>query len=82
MSGLPDSRHDLGSLRPSRWTDRPETVHRARLEVARRSTTAEDCGELLSMLGLGFSEEEVAAFKRAAVSDTVIQAVSETGDLQ
>jgi hypothetical protein len=28
------------------------------------------------------SAEEVAAFKRDAVSDTVIQAVSETGDLQ
>jgi hypothetical protein len=82
VSDLPDSRHDLGSVRPSRWTDQPDVKRRARLEVARRATGVEDCRRLLSMLGLAHSAEEVAAFKRSAVNDTVIQAVDETGDLQ
>jgi hypothetical protein len=82
VSDLPDSRHDLGSIRPSRWMNEADVIRRARREVSRRATTAEDCDLLLSMLGLAHSAEEVAAFKRAAVGDTVIQAVGETGDLQ
>lgn len=78
MSGLPDSRHDLGSIRPSRWMDEADVKRRARREVARRSATVEDCGELLSMFGLSFTAEEVAAFKRTGTDDTVIQAVTPT----
>lgn len=61
----------------------PEGVRRcARVSTAGRSLGVEDCRVLLDMLGLDFSDEEVAAFERRAVNDTVIQAVDETGDLQ
>lgn len=82
MSDLPDSRHDLGSVQASRWTDQPEVIRLARLGVSARATDAEDCERLLSMLGLDFTAEEVAAFKRDAIKDTVIYAVGETGELR
>lgn len=59
MSDLPDSRHDLGSVQASRWTDQPEVIRLARLGVSGRATDAEDCERLLSMLGLGFTAEEI-----------------------
>lgn len=78
MSDLPDSRHGLGSARPSRWVDQPDVKLRASLFVASNAKDAGDCELLLSMLGLAHSAEEVAAVKHAAVSDTVIQAQEAT----
>lgn len=55
-----DSRHDLGSVRPSRWVDQPAVRHRACLFVAAKADDAEDCRELLAMLGLTPTLEERA----------------------
>jgi hypothetical protein len=41
-----------------------EQVHRARLAVARGSTSAEDCRELLDMLGLIPAEDGVPPVRR------------------
>lgn len=53
-----DSRHDLGSVRPSRWVDQPDVRRRVRLFVASHATGVEDCRELLAMLGLGPTTED------------------------
>lgn len=60
MSDLPDSRHGLGSARPSRWVDPADVKRRASLFVASNARDAGDCELLLSMLGLGFTAEEIA----------------------
>lgn len=61
-----DSRHDLGSVRPSRWVDQPALRRRVRLFVARHATGVEDCRDLLGALGLGPTPEEIAD-RRVAV---------------
>lgn len=61
-----DSRHDLGSVRPSRWVDQPAVRHQARLFVAARASDVEDRRLLLDALGLGPTPEEIAD-RRVAV---------------
>jgi hypothetical protein len=61
-----NSRHDLGSVRPSRWVDQPDVRRRVRLFVASHATGVEDCRDLLGALGLGPTPEEIAD-RRAAV---------------
>jgi hypothetical protein len=60
-----DSRHDLGSVRPSRWVDQPDVRRRVRLSVAAKSTGVEDCRDLLGALGLGPTPEEIADWRAA-----------------
>lgn len=61
-----DSRHDLGSAKPSQWVDQASMRGRARRFVAARAVDAEDCRDLLGALGLGPTPEEIAD-RRAAV---------------
>jgi hypothetical protein len=61
-----DSRHDLGSVRPSRWVDPLDVRLRVCLSVASHATGVEDCRDLLGALGLGPTPEEIAD-RRAVV---------------
>lgn len=62
MGDFVDHGGGLGSSRPSKWTDQPDVRRRARLFVAANAVDAEDCAELLSILGLEHSPEEVAGW--------------------
>lgn len=75
-----DSRHDLGSIRPSRWTDQPAIRRRAQLFVAAHATDVDDCRVLLDMLGLTPTAVEVANRHATQDQDSPVRPASVHGD--
>lgn len=70
---------DKTSLRPASIVHpQPHEVERARRFVASQASGVDDCRELLAMLGLGPTAEEIAALNPEYIEDTVIQADTAT----
>lgn len=66
MSMLPGGRFDKTRITPPSTTKVSDVeVRRARLFVASVATDVGDCADLLGMLGIGPTEEEIAEQRRA-----------------